>query len=198
MFNKKIYLKKLKTYAQKHKVHIIQDDSLSFLLQQIPQNKIHKILEIGTAIGYSALAMSFDNTEIDTLERDYFNYHLAKNFLKPTPFKINVVWAEALIYPLTHLKTYDLIFIDAAKGQYQKLFAKFCQLLNPQGIIICDNIHLSCFQKNQSYNKPKGVFKKMHDFEIFLQNHSDFKTIFQNIGDGLSVSYKITDNKKQL
>lgn len=152
---------------------------MSFLLQQIPQNKIHKILEIGTAIGYSALAMSFDNTEIDTLERDYFNYHLAKNFLKPTPFKINVVWAEALIYPLTHLKTYDLIFIDAAKGQYQKLFAKFCQLLNPQGIIICDNIHLSCFQKNQSYNKPKGVFKKCMILKYFCKTIQILKLFFK-------------------
>ncbi|WP_349402118.1 O-methyltransferase [Candidatus Phytoplasma solani] len=197
MFNKERYLNKLKKYAQDNHIPIIQNNSLSFLLQIINQNKIQKILEIGTAIGYSALAMSFTDTQIDTLERDYLNYHLAKNFLKCTPFKINVIWTEALIYPMNHLKKYDLILIDAAKAQYKKIFLKYCSLLSPEGLIICDNIHLNCFQNKQEASKPKGIFKRMHDFIIFLQNNPDFKTIFKNIGDGLSISYKITDNTKQ-
>ncbi|CAM11841.1 SAM-dependent methyltransferase [Candidatus Phytoplasma australiense] len=196
MFHKEKYLQKLKKYAQENNIPIIKNKSLDFLLQIINQFKIQNILEIGTAIGYSTLSMSFENTQIDTLERDYLNYHLAKNFLQKTPFKINVIWTEALIYPINKLKKYDLIFIDAAKAQYKKIFVKFCSLLNPQGIIICDNLHLSCFRNEKNTAKQKGIFKKMQDFEIFLQNHPDFQTVFKNIDDGLSISYKITDKIK--
>ncbi|WP_246454102.1 O-methyltransferase [Candidatus Phytoplasma meliae] len=194
MFNKTIYLAKLKKYAQDHHIPILQDTSLTLILQIMEQYQIKNILEIGTAIGYSALAMSNENTTIDTLERDFLSYHLAKNFLQAIPFQINIIWAEALIYPLTCLTTYDLILIDAAKAQYQKLFLKYYSLLRPQGIIICDNLHLNAFLNEQNSSQPtpkhKGILKKMDDFKAFLENHSDFTTIFHNIGDGLSISYK--------
>ncbi|MBS2126288.1 SAM-dependent methyltransferase ['Fragaria x ananassa' phyllody phytoplasma] len=193
MFNKTKHLTKLKKYAKDHHIPILQDTSLTLILQIIEQYQIKNILEIGTAIGYSALAISNENTTIDTLERDFLSYHLAKNFLQNAPFQINVIWAEGLIYPLTCLTVYDLILIDAAKSQYQKLFLKYCSLLRPQGIIICDNLHLNAFLSEQNSDPPKrkhkGILKKMYDFKVFLENHSDFTTIFHNIGDGLSVSY---------
>ncbi|TKA87800.1 MAG: methyltransferase [Candidatus Phytoplasma asteris] len=188
-FNKEKNLQKLKKYAQENKIPIIQDQGLALLLDVISQNKITNILEIGTAIGYSALAMSSLSTKIDTLERDFINYNLAKNFLKETPYHINVIWSEALIYPTCNLKKYDLIFIDAAKAQYQKLFFKYAPLLKKQGIIVFDNLNLSCFKKAKTTKNNQGIFKKMHNFQTFLTNHPDFCTTFQDVGDGLIISY---------
>jgi predicted O-methyltransferase YrrM len=188
-FNQDKYLQKLKKYAQENQIPIINDQGLVFLLDIILHNKITNILEIGTAIGYSALAMSSLITKIDTLERDFINYNLAKNFLKQTPYHINVIWAEALIYPICNLKHYDLIFVDAAKAQYQKLFCKYTPLLNPQGIIIFDNLNLNVFKKTKTNKNKRGIFKKMHNFKTFLTNQPNFTTHFQDVGDGLIISY---------
>ncbi|MEZ0180100.1 O-methyltransferase ['Camptotheca acuminata' phytoplasma] len=191
---KQDYLKKLKKISLKNKIPIIQDDTLLFLKKFIKRNKIINILEIGTAIGYSALGMSNENNQIDTIERDYNKYKLALDFFHEGVFNIKFIWAEAFFYQAT--QKYDLVFIDASKSQYEKIFQKYSVFLNDNGFIICDNLNfhnLNVDDPNLS-RSTKRLIVKLNEFMTFLKNNNSFKTLFLNIGDGLSVSQKI--NKK--
>ncbi|MDV3166334.1 MAG: hypothetical protein Q8807_01485 ['Waltheria sp.' little leaf phytoplasma] len=88
-------------------------------------------------------------------------------------------------------KNYDLIFIDGAKSQYCKLFEKYQKFIKNNGFIICDNLnfHNLFMQKNNSKNVCR-ILNKIQEFKIYLKNNYFFKTIFTDVGDGLSISYK--------
>ncbi|TVY12197.1 O-methyltransferase [Candidatus Phytoplasma pini] len=181
---------KMKKYALEKNIPIIHDETLFFLQKIIQKNNISHILEIGTAIGYSSLAMSNKFNHIQTIERDYISYRLAQFFLSRFPYNIELIWSEALFYKPT--KTYDFIFIDAAKVQYEKLFNKYHIFLKSHGIIICDNIHFNNLNINllKISRSTKRIINKINNFKIFLKNNNHFETSFLNIGDGLSISWK--------
>ncbi|MDV3158302.1 MAG: hypothetical protein Q8753_01425 [Pigeon pea little leaf phytoplasma] len=129
------------------------------------------------------------NNQIETLERKHSYYLLAKKIFFNTPFKVKVIWTEALIFqPKKH---YDLIFIDGAKSQYCKLFEKYQKFIKNNGFIICDNLnfHNLFNNKNNSKNVCK-ILNKIQEFKIYLKNNYLFKTIFIDVGDGLSISCK--------
>ncbi|MDV3141284.1 MAG: hypothetical protein Q8738_01895 [Candidatus Phytoplasma australasiaticum] len=110
-YNLKIkYLKNMKKYAIQENIPIIPEETGIFLENFINTKKIVDILEIGTAVGYSALTMCNPTNRIQTLERSKIYYQLAKKIFSHTPFNIEVIWTEALIYQPK--KDYDLIFID--------------------------------------------------------------------------------------
>ncbi|WP_225695974.1 O-methyltransferase [Candidatus Phytoplasma sp. AldY-WA1] len=187
---KEKFLKNIKTYALENNIPIIHDETLIFLQDIIKKNNLINILEIGTAIGYSALAMNNDKNNIQTIERDYNKYKIALDFFHEKKFNIEFIWSEALFYQPN--KKYDLIFIDAAKVQYQKLFEKYNIFLNKNKFIICDNLNFH----NLDINNPKlsrstkRLIQKMNYFKFFLKNNSFFETTFLNIGDGISISRK--------
>ncbi|QTX02665.1 SAM-dependent methyltransferase [Candidatus Phytoplasma luffae] len=187
---KENYLKKIKKYALENKIPIVRDDTLLFLQKVIDKINISNILEIGTAIGYSALGMSNEHNQIHTIERDYNKYQLALSFLKQGKFNIEFIWSEALFYHPR--QKYDLIFIDIAKAQYIKVFQKYQFFLKKNGIIICDNLnfHNLDIQSLNISRSTKRLIKKINDFKIFLKNNSTFDTLFLDIGDGLSFSVK--------
>ncbi|KXT29321.1 O-methyltransferase family protein [Candidatus Phytoplasma oryzae] len=182
-------LSKLKNYSFYYKIPIIKDEVLYFLRKIIFKNNFINIIEIGSAIGYSALGMLNIKNNIQTIERDYQRYQLALNFFKNYNYKIDFIWSEAFFYQPT--KKYDLIFIDAAKVQYKKLFEKYSLFLNDNGMIICDNISLYNFNFKTNSRRIRRMKKKMDDFECFLKINNVFETVFYNIGDGLSVSKKL-------
>ncbi|KAB8121888.1 O-methyltransferase ['Cynodon dactylon' phytoplasma] len=190
MNTKESLLFKLKKYAIEHNIPIIKDETLYFLKKIIFEKKIIDIMEIGTAIGYSALGMSNNYNNIQTIERDYYRYKLTHIFFKNTNYKIEFIHSEAFFYQ-PH-KKYDLIFIDAAKTQYQKLFEKYSFFLNHDGIIICDNINFLSHVKSTDSNSKRiiRIKQKINDFKIFLQKNTFFQTFFYDIGDGLSLSKK--------
>ena len=105
--------------------------------------------------------------------------------------KINVVFQDALEVNLSEEVKYDLIFIDAAKGQYQKFFEKYKYFLKENGAIITDNLKFHGYvgksSKIESKNL-KGLVQKIEGYIDFLHNNEEFDTIFYDIGDGLSVS----------
>ena len=107
--------------------------------------------------------------------------------------KITVVYQDALEVNLTDKNEYDLIFIDAAKGQYIKFFEKFKYFLAPNGIIITDNLkfhgYVGSKKKIESKNLA-GIVKKIENYIIFLKDNTEFETKFYDVGDGLSVSVK--------
>jgi len=181
--------------AKINKVPIISKDSLSFLFMLIDLKKPKRILEIGTAIGYCAINLaSFDcDLIIDSIERDEALYNKAKVNVSKAKLekRINLYLADALTIDNNELKSYDLIFIDGAKAQYEKFFNKFKSLLKEGGIIVSDNLlfHNLLFEENVSKN-VKGLTDKIKKYNLFLKENEEFKTYFFQVGDGIGVSIR--------
>ncbi len=183
-------LETLKQYANDYQVPIITDEGLDVLLDVIRKNNIKHVLEIGSAIGYSALAMASLGVSVDTFERDEDMIKEAKKNIKlyDEHHLVNLITADALTYDGA-LKTYDLIFIDAAKSQYMRFFEKYSQHLSEDGVIVCDNLYFHHLDIDVVTNKhTKALLKKLAKFRSFLEQHQTFETTFIAKGDGLSLS----------
>ncbi len=187
----------MEKYATEHNVPIIEKASIAFLMKFIKANGVKNILEIGSAIGYSSVLMAScdKDVQITTIERDEVRYmECLKNVKKcKLDKKINVVYQDALDINLSEDLKYDLIFIDAAKGQYINFFEKFKHFLNPKGVIVTDNInfhgHVGNSKKIES-NNLRALVGKIEKYIEFLKENKDFETKFYDIGDGISVSVK--------
>ena len=135
-------IKGMELYAEEKNIPIMQKKGIDFLCKIISKSDVKNILEIGTAIGYSAIKMALVNEDINvtSIERDQDRYIEALKNIKKAKLdkRINVIYKDALDVKIKG--KYDLIFIDAAKGQYIKFFEKFKENLNPGGIIISDNL----------------------------------------------------------
>ena len=185
----------MENYASEHNVPIIEKKSIAFIMKYIRDNNIKNVLEIGSAIGYSAILMASSNQEtmVTTIERDETRYmECLKNVKKcGMDKKINVVYQDASELNLSEDLRYDLIFIDAAKGQYTRFFEKYKNFLNPNGAIITDNIKFHGYV-GESNKLDKGNLKslveKIEKYIEFLKTNTEFDTEFYDIGDGLSVS----------
>lgn len=191
------YLKKMKIYAKENDIPIMLDDGLSFLCDTIKKNNIKNILEIGSAIGYSASIMHYSNDcNITTIERDDEMYLLAKTNIEAQNLenKIRLIHSDALdAFALVSDKKYDLIFIDAAKGKYQDFFKMFSPLLDYKGLIVCDNMSFHGLVENIPDNASrqlKSLIKKIKAFIEFLKDNDEYVTDFFEIGDGVSISRK--------
>ena len=194
-------IKEMERYAEANNVPIIERDSIEFVNKYIQMNGVKKILELGTAIGYSAILMAnaSEDVEITTIERDEKRYREAvKNVNKVGLDKrIEIVFNDALEVNLAGFK-YDLIFIDAAKGQYIKFFEKFENYLNPGGIIITDNLKFHGLVQNKEKiesRNVRGLVTQIEKYIEFLKGNEEFITRLYDIGDGLSVSFKKNDEQ---
>lgn len=195
MKNVKEQILEMENYASEHNVPIIEKKSIAFIMKYIRDNNIKNVLEIGSAIGYSAILMASSNQEtmVTTIEKDETRYmECLKNVKKcGMDKKINVVYQDALELNLSEDLRYDLIFIDAAKGQYTRFFEKYKNFLNPNGAIITDNIKFHGYV-GESNKLDKGNLKslveKIEKYIEFLKTNTEFDTEFYDIGDGLSVS----------
>lgn len=189
----------MERYAEANNVPIIERDSIEFIRKYIKINNVKSILEIGTAIGYSAIKMAEvdPKLEVTTIERDEKNYREAVKNVNECGMdqQINIVFNDALDVNLAGHK-YDLIFIDAAKGQYIKFFEKFQNYLNPDGIIITDNLKFHGLVENKEKIESKnvlGIVNKIEKYIDFLKENEEFITKFYDIGDGISVSFRKND-----
>lgn len=186
----------MEQYAKEYNVPIIEKDSIAFIMKFIKANNIKNILEIGSAIGYSSILMAsaLDETKVTTIERDQTRYMECLKNVKACDLdkKINVVCQDALELNLSGVE-YDLIFIDAAKGQYTKFFEKYKYFLSENGVIISDNLkfhgHVGNRDKIASRNL-KQLVGKLENYIDFLKDNKEFETKFYDVGDGLSVSYR--------
>lgn len=189
----------MEQYAAEYNVPIIEKESIAFIMKFIKTNEIKEILEIGSAIGYSSILMASvsEDVKITTIERDETRYmECLKNVKKcGMENKINVVCQDALEVNLSGV-AYDLIFIDAAKGQYTKFFEKYKYFLKPGGVIISDNLKFHGHVGNRSNiasRNLKQLVGKIENYIDFLKNNEEFETKFYDVGDGLSVSIRKSD-----
>lgn len=188
-------LLEMERYAGENNVPIIEKASIAFIMKFIKENNIKNILEIGSAIGYSTILMASakDDVYVTTIERDETRYMECLKNVKACNLdqKINVVYQDALDVNLSNDLHFDLIFIDAAKGQYTKFFEKFKYFLNDGGYIISDNINFHGYvgksEEIESKNL-KSLVEKLESYVDFLENNGEFDTTFYDIGDGLSIS----------
>ncbi len=194
-------IKDMERYAEANNVPIIEKDSIKFIRKYIKLNDVKKILELGTAIGYSAVMMASvkDDVEVTTIERDDKRYREAVKNVNACGMdkRIEIVFNDALDVNLAGHK-YDLIFIDAAKGQYIKFFEKFENYLNPGGVIITDNLKFHGLVNNKEKIESRnvlGLVNKIEKYIEYLKERDDFVTRFYDIGDGLSVSFRANDEK---
>ncbi len=189
----------MEQYAKDHNVPIIEKESIAFIMKFIKANDIKDILEIGSAIGYSAILMASvkDDIKLTTIERDETRYmECLKNVKKcEMQDKISVVYQDALEVNLSGV-SYDLIFIDAAKGQYTKFFEKYKYFLKPGGVIISDNLKFHGHvgnRNNIASRNLKQLVGKIENYIDFLKDNDEFETKFYDVGDGLSVSIRKND-----
>lgn len=189
----------MEEYAKEHNVPIIEKESIAFIIKFIKANNIKEILEIGSAIGYSAILMASvnDDIKLTTIERDETRYmECLKNVKKCNmQDRINVVYQDALEVNLSGV-AYDLIFIDAAKGQYTKFFEKYKYFLKPGGVIISDNLKFHGHvgnRENIANRNLKQLVGKIENYIDFLKENEEFETKFYDVGDGLSVSIRKND-----
>lgn len=187
----------LKAYAKEHKVPIILDEGLAFLEKIIQIQRPKHILEIGTAIGYSAIRMQrVCGSEVTTIERNPEMIELAKaNFSKAKlTEKIHLIEEDALLaFDQVQGTSFDLIFIDAAKAQYQKFFEIYAPLLSQNGIIISDNMNfhgLGNEEPSTLSRSVRGLIRKLEGYRNFLLSNPKFDTSIFEIGDGISISIK--------
>ena len=191
----KEHILEMEKYAIDNNVPIIEKKSIMHIMKYIKEHNVLSVLEIGSAIGYSAILMasSAKDVTVTTIERDEVRYmECLKNVKKcGMEKKINVVFQDALELNLSDELRYDLIFIDAAKGQYIKFFEKYKNYLNPGGVIITDNIKFHGYVGESSKldkGNLKSLVEKIENYVEFLKNNPEFDTVFKDIGDGLSIS----------
>ena len=172
-------LEEIEIYAKNNNVPIMEKEGIEYLTNYIKDNDVKNILEVGTAIGYSAIKMCLvsDDIKVTTIERDKERYDMAIENIKKFNLedRINVIFGDALEVSVDG--NYDLIFIDAAKSQSIKFFNKYEVLLNSNGTIITDNINFHGYTfSNERINSRnlRQMIRKIHEYLDFLKENKDY------------------------
>lgn len=187
---------KIKEKAIENHVPILQDKSLEFISFVLKLKNPKEILEIGTAVGYSAISFvqAVDGkVNVKTIERNERRYNEAINNIKEAGLQgeIDVVLADATEYlPNLHEDNkYDVVFIDAAKGQYLKFLENGIRLAKDGGIIIADNVLFKGrVMSNYNEHKHRTAVNRLRDYISLINSDERLNSIVLEIGDGIAVS----------
>ena len=192
----------IKLYAAKNSIPIMRDGGIEFICQYIKEHNIKRILEIGTAIGFSAIefARVAPDITVTTIELDIDRHIRALQNIHDSGLdgRIKAINADALQVELND--TFDMIFIDAAKGQYINFFEKYKSNLAPNGVFISDNLlfhgMVDDLTLTHNYSTIKLV-KKIRKYIDFLKKNEEFETTFYEVGDGVSVSKRFPGQARE-
>ena len=186
----------IKNRALKNHIPIIMDDTLSVVAEILQKMKPTKILEIGAAVGYSAMCFSEylqEGGRIDTIERDKERIAEAKeNFVKVgVQDKIKLYEGDAVAILPTLNEKYDVVFIDAAKGKYPFFLNQALRMLNDKGVIIADNVlYKGYVMSDYNKHKQRTAVRNLREYIAMVNEDEQLKTQILEVGDGLAVSYK--------
>ena len=190
----KIKLEKIKEKALEDHVPIIMDDTLEYIYKLYEDKKISSILEIGTAVGYSAICFTGilnDNGFIDTIERDEQRVTAARENIKKAEVeeKINIISGDAVEILPTINKKYDMVFIDAAKGKYPFFLKEALRMIKPNGIILADNIlYKGYVMSDYNKHKQRTAVRNLREYIKEVTQNPNLETEILEIGDGLAIS----------
>lgn len=190
----------LERYADEHRVPIMDPISMNFVSQLVKIHRAQHVLEIGTAIGYSALRIATENehVRVTTIERYDKMYREAKKNIAAYDKKnqIDVVYGDAtqlLPTVLQENRHIDFVFIDAAKGQYKRYFELIEDALPTYGVIVCDNVLFKGYVAQEDPIERKRLQQlvdKIRTFNDWIVTHESFHTSIIPVGDGLTISVK--------
>lgn len=185
--------KDMEEYAKENRVPIMLPDGIDYLCNYIKEHNIKRILEIGSAIGYSAIRMASVDSDIrvTTIEKDQERYNEAVKNIKKYNLRdrINIILDDALNTVIDG--EFDLIFIDASKGNNINFFKKYSANLASCGIIITDNLFFHGLVQDESLimtKNQRGIVRKIKDFINFLNTNEAFVTEYISVGDGIAIS----------
>ena len=189
-----IELQKIKEKALEEYIPIIMDDTLEVIDRILKNNKPTKILEIGTAVGYSAMCFTkylADGGRIDTIERDKDRIKEAKININNVGVedKINILEGDAVEILPTLNDTYDMIFIDAAKGKYPFFLKESLRMLSKNGIIFADNIlYKGYVMSDYNKHKQRTAVRNLREYIAEVTNNPELETEILEVGDGLAIT----------
>lgn len=184
----------IKQKALEEHIPIIMDDTLEVVDEILTKLKPKKILEIGTAVGYSAMCFSEYLTEggkIDTIERDEERIAQAKENIKKVGVeeKINIYEGDAVEILPTLNDKYDMIFIDAAKGKYPFFLKEALRMLNEDGVILADNIlYKGYVMSDYNKHKQRTAVRNLREYIAEVTNNPNLETEILEVGDGLAIT----------
>lgn len=183
----------IEEYAKEHRVPIMMKDGIDYLCDFIKKQDIKNILEIGTAIGYSAIRMALvrEDIHITSIEKDEERYQMALTNIAKFHLedRIEVILGDALETMVSG--EFDLIFIDASKGHSIDFFLRYEPYLTENGAIVTDNLSFHGLVEDERLavtKNQKGLVRKIRNFIAFLDENEDFVTEYVPVGDKISIS----------
>ena len=187
-------LEKIKQKALENHVPIIMDDTLEVVDKILTEIKPKRILEIGTAVGYSAMCFSEylePDGKIDTIERDEERIEEAKDNIKKVGVedKINIYEGDAVEILPTLDEKYDVVFIDAAKGKYPFFLKQALRMIKPNGIILADNVlYKGYVMSDYNKHKQRTAVRSLREYIKEVTENDNIETQILDVGDGLAIS----------
>ena len=187
-------LDKIKEKALNEHIPIIMDDTLDVIGKYLEKEKPKRILEIGTAVGYSAICFSkyLDKDGIiDTIERDEERIKEAKINIKEMNLEnvINIYEGDAIEILPTLDEKYDVVFIDAAKGKYPFFLKEALRMINKNGIIFADNIlYKGYVMSDYNKHKQRTAVRNLREYIKEITENPNLETEILEVGDGLAIS----------
>ena len=187
-------LEKIKRKALEDHIPIIMDDTLEVIEKELKQNPPKKILEIGAAVGYSAMCFSeflVEGGRIDTIERDEERIAEAKENFKKVGVqdKIKLYEGDAVEILPTLDDKYDMVFIDAAKGKYPFFLKESLRMINEKGIIFADNIlYKGYVMSDYNKHKQRTAVRNLREYIQEVSENPNLETEILEVGDGLAIS----------
>ena len=194
MLKDNFIFEQIKQKALSNHIPIIMDDTLLEIEKRMKKIKPMKILEIGTAVGYSAICFSKflrENGKIDTIERDVDRANEAKENIKKMELedKINIIVGDAVEILPTLNDKYDIIFIDAAKGKYPFFLKESLRLLADNGIIFADNIlYKGYVMSDYNKHKQRTAVRNLREYIAEVTQNPNLETEILEVGDGLAIT----------
>jgi len=188
----------MENYASEHHVPIMELAGIETMLQLLRIHRSKRILEVGTAIGYSALRMAaaLPEAEIITIERDIERIQTAKEFIERSGKADQIILIEGDALEVEEVVRghgpFDAIFIDAAKGQYKKFFELYAKYLTAEGMVVTDNVLFKGLvaEAEIESKRTRNLVKKIAEFNQWLMNHSEYDSVILPVGDGIAISKK--------
>ena len=194
-------IEQLETYAKEFNIPIMMKDGIEFLCNYIKEHNIKTIFEVGSAIGYSSIMMALVDSDIKiiTIEKNKNRYDLAVSNIKKFNLedRIAIFNEDALESNIDD--KFDLIFIDASKGNNINFFNKYKYNLNKNGVIVTDNLSFHGLGENPNLVETKnqrGLVNKIKLYLEFLDKNEEFDTTYVEVGDRISISVRKDDENE--
>lgn len=190
------HIEEMESFAKEYEVPISQPETIKFIEILIKLGKVSKVLEVGSAIGYSAIRMAQAGAEhIDTIEINPDAVRVARANIDKAGLadNINLICGDAKEVLPAMDGEYDMIFVDASKGQYTEFFPSCMRMLKSRGLLVSDNVlYKGMTATDELVQRRKiTIVKRLRAYIDMLCSHAELETDILPIGDGIALSIKL-------